>query len=81
MAFCPYGEYWRQAKKVCNVELLSQRKVQAFQFLREDDARNKREGRGIEINREIEERTLFNIRSCVTKESLGAIYTPKTSLN
>ena len=37
LAFCPYGKYWRQAKKICVLELLSLRRVQAFQFVREEE--------------------------------------------
>lgn len=37
IAFCNYGEYWRQAKKICVLEILSQRRVQGFQFVREEE--------------------------------------------
>ncbi|KAM7273928.1 hypothetical protein ACFE04_028592 [Oxalis oulophora] len=37
VAFCPYNEYWRQAKKICVLEIFSQRSVQGFQFVREEE--------------------------------------------
>ncbi|KAJ9140246.1 hypothetical protein P3X46_030918 [Hevea brasiliensis] len=37
LAFCPYGEYWRQVKKVCVLELLSQKRVQDFEFVRKEE--------------------------------------------
>ncbi|KAH7549813.1 hypothetical protein JRO89_XS13G0085600 [Xanthoceras sorbifolium] len=40
IAFSPFGDYWRQAKIICVQELLSQRRVQAFKFVREEEVAN-----------------------------------------
>ncbi|CAD6268844.1 unnamed protein product [Miscanthus lutarioriparius] len=37
MAFAPYGEHWRQARRVCVLHLLSQRCVLSFRRVREQE--------------------------------------------
>ncbi|ONK81640.1 uncharacterized protein A4U43_C01F31380 [Asparagus officinalis] len=37
VAFTPYGEYWRQVRRVCVVHLLSLKRVQSFRLVREEE--------------------------------------------
>ncbi|XP_004152576.3 cytochrome P450 71A1-like [Cucumis sativus] len=37
VGFAPYGDYWKKAKKMCVVELFSHKRVESFQYVRDEE--------------------------------------------
>ncbi|KAK2453650.1 cytochrome P450 71D11 [Trifolium repens] len=40
IAFSPYGNYWRQLRKICTMELFTQKRVSSFEPIREEELTN-----------------------------------------
>ncbi|WJX10478.1 hypothetical protein P8452_01196 [Trifolium repens] len=40
IAFSPYGNYWRQLRKICTMELFTQKRVNSFEPIREEELTN-----------------------------------------
>ncbi|XP_027343492.1 cytochrome P450 71D9-like [Abrus precatorius] len=73
MAFAPYGDYWRQLRKICTLELLSSKRVQSFQPIREEELTNlikriaSKEGSSINLTKEV----YTTISTIISRTALG----------
>ncbi|KAJ3675455.1 hypothetical protein LUZ60_004497 [Juncus effusus] len=74
--FPPYGEYWRQLRKICITEVLSTKRVQSFRSVREEEVNNiigyisscSRNGKIINLS----ERLLIMINDSTIKAVIGS---------
>ncbi|OIT18885.1 cytochrome p450 71a3, partial [Nicotiana attenuata] len=58
VAFSPYGEYWRQVRSVTVLHLLSNKRVQSFRDVREEEISNMIE----KIRQECDSSSVINLR-------------------
>ncbi|KAG8640442.1 cytochrome P450 71A1 [Manihot esculenta] len=84
IAFCPYGEYWRQVKKVCVLELLSQKRVQCFEFVRREETAKLVEklhdacNEGSPVN--LSEMLVTISNNIISRSALGTVYDNESGL-
>ncbi|KAL1358660.1 cytochrome P450 71D8 [Arachis hypogaea] len=73
VAFAPYGDYWRQIRKMCTLELLSSKRVQSFAFIREQEVCNLIESIhscvGSEVN--VSEKVFSMVSTTVSRATFG----------
>ncbi|XP_061372646.1 cytochrome P450 71D9-like [Gastrolobium bilobum] len=73
IAFSPYGDYWRQLRKICALELLSSKRVQSFQPVRGEELTKlikwiaSKEGSLINLTKEV----TSTISTIVSRTALG----------
>lgn len=73
IAFAPYGDYWRQLRKICTLELLSVKRVQSFRSLRRGEmlklARSVASSEGSAVN--VTEKTYDSAYSFTSRAAFG----------
>ncbi|CAI9270237.1 unnamed protein product [Lactuca saligna] len=74
IAFAPYGEYWRQIRKICVLELLSAKKVQSFRSIREEESWNLIESIDMQTSKSINlsDKTFTLINNIICRVAVGS---------
>ncbi|GLJ48364.1 hypothetical protein SUGI_1021110 [Cryptomeria japonica] len=79
IAFAPYGDYWRNMRKICMLELLNAQRIESFKCVREEEAlamvrsiwEKSEEGRmGVDVS---------HIVACYTSNLMWRILTGRTN--
>jgi cytochrome P450 len=73
IVFAPYGDYWRQMRKICVMNLLSSKRVQSFRKIREEEVNNLIESisfsEGLPIN--LSEKIFSSTYSIASRAAIG----------
>ncbi|KAL2548512.1 Cytochrome [Forsythia ovata] len=84
-SFCPYGEYWRQMRKICIMELLSSKNVRSFESIRLEEASRLVESirsSSQEVTINLSEKVYFYISSITCRAVFGKVCSdPDTLIN
>lgn len=82
IAFSPYGEYWRQMRKICILELLSVKNVRSFEYIRKDEAsrlvESIRADSGMPIN--LTEKTFLFTSAITCRAAFGKVLKDRETL-
>ncbi|KAI9123647.1 hypothetical protein K1719_004947 [Acacia pycnantha] len=73
IAFAPYGDYWKQMRRICASQLFSAKKVQSFSSVREDEVSKLIESVGESVGSEFDlTRKIYSLTSAIiTRVAFG----------
>nr|BBJ56553.1 cytochrome P450 [Perilla frutescens] len=84
IAFCPYGEYWREMRKISTLEVLSAKRVRSFAPIRKDEVSrlveylNAAAARGSAVN--LTEKVGTMVSSITCRSAFGTVCKDKESM-